>query len=338
MYKAWISMLCGVALLCGAQAGAQTIRSAADAFPETLDPFTGDYAGRWSEDEDVDPAIYAQVIPHGRDRYRVIVLPCYHNRCRPHFDTEVRARGEVLEFEVPGYFGKIENGVFSGGRGRGNVTFEMNKITRESPALGAAPPEDAIVLFDGTTLDHWENTEDWEITPEGYMLVLPTAGDVRSKQHFGDLRMHIEFRLPYLPNFRGQQRGNSGVFFQDTYEIQVLDSYGLEGFYDECGALYKVAAPMVNACAPPLQWQTYEIEFRVARFGDNGEVAEYPRISVRHNGVLIHHEQEMRWLTAWRERDRLQPPPADPGPIRLQAHNNYVQFRNIWVQPLGPGE
>jgi len=137
-----------------------------------------------------------------------------------------------------------------------------------------------------------------------------------------------------MPSARGQQRGNSGVFFQSTYEVQILDSYGLEGYYNECGALYKVAAPKVNACAPPLQWQTYDIIYRAPRHDANGKLVEFPRMTVRHNGVLIHNDQEMPWRTDWKEEGRLKPAPTEPGNIKMQAHGNYVQFRNIWAVDL----
>ena len=163
------------------------------------------------------------------------------------------------------------------------------------------------------------------------MMVTPKAKYIQSKQSFSDIDMHIEFRNSFMPKSRGQQRSNSGVFLQDAYEVQVLDSYGLEGYYDECGALYKVAAPMVNACSPPLQWQTYDIEYRAPRFDGAGNLKENARITVRHNGKLIHNDQELWWITAWTEEERLGPAPRQPGHIQLQSHGNYVQFRNIWV-------
>ncbi len=124
------------------------------------------------------------------------------------------------------------------------------------------------------------------------------------------------------------------MFLQDTYEVQILDSFGLEGYCNECGALYKVAAPMVNACRPPLDWQAYDIEYRAPRFDGAGNLSANPVMTVRHNGVLIHNAQEMPWLTGWKEKDRLKPPPGEALPIRLQSHHNYMQFRNIWLVEL----
>ena len=171
------------------------------------------------------------------------------------------------------------------------------------------------------------------------MMVTPDGSDLVSRDHFKDVQLHVEFRTPFQPQLRGQSRGNSGVFVQGEYEIQVLDSYGLDGYYDECGALYKVSAPYVNACLPPTEWQTYDITFHAARFSDDGTVLSFPRMTVLHNGFVIQKDQEIRWITAWKERDRLQPPVAEPGPIKLQSHrSHYVQFRNVWVMDLAAAE
>lgn len=115
----------------------------------------------------------------------------------------------------------------------------------------------------------------------------------------------------------------------------MLDSFGLEGYYNECGGLYKVAAPLVNACLPPLEWQTYDITYRAPRYDDAGKLVENPRITVYQNGVLIQKDTEIPWITAWKEVERLAPPPKDAGPIKLQGHGNYVQYRNIWVVDMG---
>lgn len=332
IYHAFIALLLLAALLTANPAAGQE-DDGTYPYPEATDPFTGDYAGRWSEEEDVDPEVAAQVYALGRDRYRVRMVAKLDMRCPPHLDIEVEAKDGVIEFREAGITGRIENGVFTGNRGR-MKTFSMRKVTRLSPTLGAAPPEGAIVLFDGGNLDAWNNTEGWTILEGGVLEEDPTAGTLSSNQQFKDCVLHIEFRLPYMPRMRGQQRGNSGVFLQGTYEVQILDSYGLEGYNNECGALYKVAAPMVNACAPPLQWQTYDIEYRAPRYDADGNLVEVPTMTVLHNGVVIHNAQPMPWITGWKEKDRLAPAPADPGPIQLQAHNNYMQFRNIWIKPL----
>ena len=304
-----------------------------EVYPQQADPLVGNYEGRWSDEEDVDPEAAAQVVPLGRDHYRVILLTKLDMRCPPKLDIEVRGRDGVIEFDEGGYHGKIENGVFTGGAGR-RKTFEMRKVVHQSPTLGAEPPEGAVVLFDGSGFDAWTGTNGWKVLDGGVALLTPDGDNLKSKQKFKDVRLHVEFRLPCIPRARGQQRGNSGVFLQDTYEVQVLDSYGLEGYYNECGALYKVAAPKVNACRPPLQWQTYDIDYHAPRYDGDGNLVDNPVMTVRHNGVLIHNAQEMPWITAWKEKDRLKAPPSEPLPIRLEAHHNYMQYRNIWVVEL----
>lgn len=303
-------------------------------FPAAPDPFLGDWVGRWSAEEDIDPDIAAQVFPLGRDRYQINIVPKLDMRCPPLLVLEVEKTGDTLAFKDGGYFGEFRGDTCTGGRRAGGATFEMKKVTRLSPTLGEKAPEGAVVLFDGANLDQWQPAEGWEILPDGALMVTPDGKDLKTKAAFADARLHIEFRTPLLPSARGQQRGNSGVFLQDAYEVQILDSYGLDGFYNECGALYKVSAPHVNACAPPVQWQTFDITYRAPRYDAEGKLVEYPRMTVYHNGVLIHNDQEMRWRTDWKEKDRLQPPPTEPGPIRLQAHHNYVQFRNIWIVDL----
>ena len=302
-------------------------------YPDSLDPFTGDYHGRWSEEEDVDPDVWAQVYPLGRDKYQVRIVSALPMRVEPLVNVEVEARDGVLEFDENRIEGRVENGTITGRQGR-LKSFEMKKVTTLSPTLGLAPPEGAVVLFDGSNMDALTESNGWSITEDGALMEQGDAEDLHSKQAFKDCIMHIEFRLPYLPRMRGQQRGNSGVFLQDTYEVQVLDSYGLEGYDNECGAIYKVAAPKVNACAPPLQWQTYDIEFHAAKFDGDAKLVEFPTISVRHNGVPIHTQQSIPWLTGWKEKDRLEPHPQEAKPIRLQSHHNPMQYRNIWVKPL----
>lgn len=174
----------------------------------------------------------------------------------------------------------------------------------------------------------------WKLVPgdalePGYMEVGP--GSIVSRAQFGDHRLHIEFRTPYKPDARGQGRGNSGVYVQGRYEVQVLDSYGLKGANNECGGIYSVKAPRVNMCAPPLQWQTYDITFRAPRFNKDGDKVKNARITVLHNGVNIHDDVELTvdgtTAAPWKG-------PARQGPIYLQDHGNPVQYRNIWVLPL----
>ena len=170
----------------------------------------------------------------------------------------------------------------------------------------------------------------WRILPSDILEVVPKSGSLVSKQRFEDHKIHLEFRTPFMPKARGQARGNSGVYVQGRYEVQVLDSYGLEGKDNECGGIYKIAAPQVNMCLPPGQWQTYDITFRAPRFDDDGKKVENARISVVHNGVTIHDNIELPNPTGGGRRKDI----AAPGPLLLQDHGNRVQFRNIWIKPL----
>lgn len=197
----------------------------------------------------------------------------------------------------------------------------LTRVERKSPTLGKKPPEGAVVLFDGSSVDAWQGGK---MTEEG-LLVQGT----KSKQTFGDHTLHIEFLLPFKPAARGQGRGNSGVYVQGKYEVQVLDSFGLEGKMNECGGIYSVKACDLNMCFPALQWQTYDIDYAAGKYDDQGKSTEPPVITVRHNGVVIHKGVELpgdRNTTA-------APIKAGPekGPIYLQNHGNPVRYRNIWV-------
>jgi hypothetical protein len=157
------------------------------------------------------------------------------------------------------------------------------------------------------------------------------GGDIETKEKFGDCRIHLEFRYPVEPGKSGQGRGNSGFFFQGSYEVQVLNSYGLGGLWNECGALYKTSPPQVNAARPPMEWQTYDIDYKASVWKD-GKIVSAPRITVRHNGQLIHNDAEIPHATAHAFATRGNVPKGD-GPIRLQDHSNAIQYRNIWLIP-----
>jgi len=153
------------------------------------------------------------------------------------------------------------------------------------------------------------------------------GGDIESKQRFTDYQLHVEFKVPYMPNAKGQARGNSGVFQQGRYEIQVLDSYGIEDpGTGDCGAVYNQAAPLVNACKPPRSWQTYDITFRAPRFDEEGKAVEKAHVTVIHNGIIVQNNQEIKGPT-WGDTF---------GKLVLQDHGNPVQYRNVWILPLPP--
>jgi hypothetical protein len=195
---------------------------------------------------------------------------------------------------------------------------DLKKVYRKSPTLGKRPPKDAIVLFDGANADEWENGKIVE-----KKLLGPT--DASTKQKFGDHSLHIEFRTPFMPAARGQGRGNSGVYLQSRYECQVLDSFGLEGEDNECGGIYSISKPNVNMCFPPLAWQTYDVDFTAARY-ENGQKVKNARVTIKHNGVIIHKDLELPHGTPGRH-----PEGPEPDSVFLQNHGNPVAFRNVWI-------
>jgi hypothetical protein len=205
------------------------------------------------------------------------------------------------------------------GTNKDGASHTLKKITRKSPTLGAKPAPGAIVLFDGSNADAWKNGK---LDKDGNLQC-----GVISKQEFGDCSLHIEFLLPFKPAARGQGRGNSGVYLQDRYEVQVLDSFGLKGENNECGGIYSKHRPKVNMCYPPLTWQTYDIDFEASKWDADGKKLKSAVITVKHNGVLIHDHAEVdSSTTAAGRKDG-----PGPGPIQLQNHGNPVVFRNIWL-------
>jgi hypothetical protein len=217
-----------------------------------------------------------------------------------------------------GFTAILKNGQIAILRDKKTVA-NLKKIVRKSPTLGAQPPKGAIILFDGTNLDAWDNGKFVEENLMG-------ATGAFSKRKFGDHVLHIEFRTPFMPAARGQGRGNSGVYIQSRYECQVLDSFGLEGENNECGAIYTIAKPAINMCFPPLSWQTYDIDFTAARYDDNGNKTKNARVTIKHNGIIIHENFELSGATPGHH-----PEGPEPDSVFLQNHHNPVAFRNIWV-------
>ena len=206
-----------------------------------------------------------------------------------------------------------------------------------TPGVGSAPPSDAIILFDGTSLGNWVNRDgnipEWELN-EGVMTVKPGSGDIRTKQGFGDIQLHLEWRTPEVVKGEGQGRGNSGVFLMDRYEIQVLDSYDNPTYPNgQAASVYKQHIPLVNACLAPGQWQTYDIIFKAPRFNKQGRVTHPATVTVIQNGVLVQNNVEIWGTTQFiglpQYKDH-----SMKEPIRLQDHGDLVSFRNIWVREL----
>jgi hypothetical protein len=200
------------------------------------------------------------------------------------------------------------------------------------PGPIGGPPSDAVVLFDGTDLSQWDGGDKWEIK-DGYAV--PRGGGIQTKDSFGDCQLHVEWVAPEDIKGTGQGRGNSGVYMMGKYEVQILDSYENETYFDgQCGAIYKQSPPMVNACRKPGEWQTFDILFTSPRF-EEGKLTNPGHLTVLHNGVAIQNHFALKGGTAWHKPPEYQPHPPK-GPIHLQFHGNPVQFRNIWVRELKP--
>jgi hypothetical protein len=208
------------------------------------------------------------------------------------------------------------------GKTEDGKSFELKKIVRQGPTLGKKAPDGALVLFDGTNTAEWTRGR----LDKDNGILNTDGGDIRSKRKFNNYTMHLEFMLPYRPKARGQGRGNSGFYQVDHYEVQVLDSFGLDGVNNECGGLYSRKDPLVNMCLPPLTWQTYDVEFTNA-VAENDKVTKKARITLKHNGVVIHDNVEIAGPTGGGRND----PEGTPGPIQLQGHGNPLQYRNIWI-------
>ena len=316
---------------------------------EQFDPFMGNRQGTWRLDDGTDSGpVAAQVIALGQGQYRARFFEEFDVRVPAIAELEGRLDEARVSFSGPGRYEGNEftlqavlekdklAGTFNGQDFSGSFTLE--KVIRLSPTLGAKPPKGAIVLFDGSNFDEWKHSADktgsvqWKLV-DGAMEVAPGTNTIRTKKEFADIKLHIEFRTPFMPEERGQGRGNSGVYLQGRHEVQVLDSFGLEGLSNECGGIYGASQPMVNMCAPPMQWQTYDITFRAARFDGSKQKLEDARMTVLHNGVKIHDNVELTRITK-------EDPGGDLlqwGGIYLQDHGNPVQYRNIWVVEL-PGE
>ncbi len=207
----------------------------------------------------------------------------------------------------------------------------------ESPTLGAEPPSDAVVLFDGSNLKQWKSSKGgaakWKVK-DGYMEVVPESGHVVSKKKFGDCQLHVEWAAPTPPSGNGQSRGNSGVFLMGAYEFQVLDCYKNRTYADGMtGSIYGQYPPLVNACRKPGEWQTYDIIWDAPTF-KNGKLQKPAKATVFLNGVLVQHARELLGRTTHKRKPHYKPHPPK-GPIMLQDHKNPVRFRNIWCRPLG---
>lgn len=239
--------------------------------------------------------------------------------------TKIQSSGELkdgaVELSANEGSATVKDGVVTVRSADGNELGQLKKVTRKSETEGAEPPAGAVVLFDGKSLDSFNGGK----LKDGLLWTQGTQIGAISKAKFNDFTLHLEFRTPFMPTARGQARGNSGLYLQHRYEIQVLDSFGLEGLNNECGGFYQIKEPSANMCYPPLAWQTYDIEFTAPRW-ENAAKKSSARVTVKHNGVLIHDNLEIPHATPGGIDEG-----EGPGPIFLQDHGDAVAFRNIWV-------
>lgn len=289
-------------------------------------PLQGEYSGTIKAGSG-EIKLGVQVIARGDGKFRAVAYPGGlpgdgWKKELLKYQAEAQRDGDAIRFSLLGQgSGELTSSGITIKNGDGDVIGDIPKVHRKSPTLGKKPPKGAVVLFDGSTAEHFQGgrMSDDKLLMEG----------ATSKGLFDSFKLHLEFRLPFKPFDRGQGRGNSGLYMQGRYETQILDSFGLEGKNNECGGVYSISAPSVNMCLPPLVWQTYDIDFTTAKYDDAGKKIENARMTVLLNGVKVHENLELpRGTTAHPVKEGPQ-----PGPIYLQNHGNPVRFRNIWVLP-----
>ncbi len=321
-----------ILVACGCMTLALAVTVCADSHggsEPALDPIMGEFAGTLHTAAGQDVKAEANVLADEDCKYRVYIL------CPAAAD----AKPARIELAGVGKDGKVSitSAGWSGTVGRESLAIvsqkgakaEMQRVVRKSPTLGEKPPAGAVVLLPfekgrPTSIAAWNNQQ-WPCLPDG--SILSRGGDTGTKQKFSNYKLHVEFRVPFMPSARGQGRGNSGVYQLGNYEIQVLDSFGLTMNPGECGAIYGIKAPDVNAALPPGQWQTYDIDFQAPKIDAAGQQTRGAIISVLWNGVQIHKAVEVTRVTG----GSMTRTPVAGGPIRLQYHGNPARFRNIWL-------
>lgn len=302
-------------------------------------PLMGDWQGAWinphAGHEVHHPELAAQLICLTKEQYLIRILPQLNVRAVAYLEVKVIIENNKLVINQNRWHATFADGICQGrGRLHGkDVEFTLKKVVRLSETIGLKPPKGATVLFDGHHIDQWHHHDGrkvtWSLLENGVMQTVSSfwndnqnrenglGGDIVTKEKFGSMQFHMEFRYAIEPGKHGQQRGNSGLFFHGIGEVQILNNYGTLGFWNECGAFYKMMPPKVNAAGPPLQWQTYDVEIELPSKAEQNQNA---LVTVYLNGHKIHNKTALPYHS------------KNGVSIGLQDHINALQYRNIWVK------
>jgi len=302
-------------------------REAAKTFPGF--EFQGEYTGQLDLNGDgVKQDASLQAAIYGENRIRGLFITD-----RLPGDTERTIRGDQMHTVRGNALGGglmlsgayplrfiYDSGRFNAIDEEGNSRGYLERTVRESPTMGMRPPQDAVVLFDGSSLDHWD--ENTRMTDDGLLIQ-----GARTASDYGDIHLHVEAKLGFMPNSASQGRSNSGIYIQNRYELQIIDSFGLVPHISGNGSLYNESAPRVNKSLPPLTWQTYDVYFRAPRFDEAGNKTENARITAYLNGILVQDDVELeRGTGAGGQREEVA-----KAELYLQDHTGPVRFRNVWL-------
>jgi len=306
--------------------------------------FLGDYEGVFIDRPGYlksHPECVAQVYPE-MNKYMIQFLPQLYVRAEHYANTTGFLSGQKVIISDSLVQAEISDNNLKGKLlYKGNwVQFELKKVEKLSPTLGEKPTREAIVLFNGANFDKWIGDADlpvkWKIVNEDEMEVVPTLPhtvpktSLFTRQEFTDVFLHLEFKLPLMPDRKGQDRVNSGIDFDNMFEIQVLDSYGLQGNWNECGALYGISPPKVNMSLAPYLWQTYDIIYHSPKYNAEGKRTKNGEVTVYHNGKCIHYQFPLKRGPENLEKGRS----SFPIRISLQDHWSVLWYRNIWAIDL----